>query len=97
MILHIIRCILASMQASDEIQMVTAQFGVLQYSGAKDITMRTNRKWKIQDGGHQTNSMYISACKRDCTEISTTVPMFWGSINSTMLRTSLCEETESEK
>ena len=59
--------------------------------------MRTNRKWKIQDGGHRTAGIYISACRRDSNEISTAIPMFWGSSNPTVLWTSLCELTGSRK
>ena len=51
---------------------------VQQYSGAKGITMQTNREWKIQDGGHRTQRIYISASGRYSKDILMAIglPMF---------------------
>ena len=38
--------------------------------------MQPNRKWKIQDGGLQTGSTYISACRHDIKEIPKSTPTF---------------------
>ena len=51
----------------------------------------------IQNGGRWTGSTYISACRRDCSQISTTIPMFLCSSNPTVIWTSLCELTGSGK
>ncbi|HEY5139360.1 MAG TPA: hypothetical protein VIJ25_08610, partial [Methylococcales bacterium] len=60
-------------------------FGVQQHIGAIVNTVRTNRKWKIQDGGHQTGTTYNSACGQDSNEMSTAIPMFSASGNTTKL------------
>mgnify|MGYP003513112955 CR=1 FL=1 len=67
---------------------------VQQYSGAKDITMQTNREWKIQDGGHRTESIYISASGRYSKDILMAIglPMFMGSSTPIALRKSLCKK-----
>jgi hypothetical protein len=64
---------------------------VQQYSGAKSITMQTNREWKIQDGGHRTESIYISASGRYSKDILMAIglPMFMGSSAPIALRKSL--------
>ena len=61
---------------------------VQQYSGAKDITMQTNREWKIQDGGHRTEIIYISASGRYSKDILMAIglPMFMGSSTPIALR-----------
>ena len=70
----------------------TYVLGVQQFNGAKNLTVRTNRKWKIiQDGGRRTGSNYSLACRRAISQISTAKPVFFGSSNSMALRTSLCE------
>ena len=86
-ILDISRCVIAFLLASDKIPTAT-------HSGSQAIR-RTNRKWKIQDGGHRTESISTSASTglRDSNEIS----MFRGSSNPPMLKKSPCEQTGSAK
>ena len=67
---------------------------VQQYSGAKGITMQTNREWKIQDGGHRTERIYTSASGRYSKDILMAIglPMFMGSSTPIALRKSLCKK-----
>ena len=72
---------------------------VQQYSGAKGITMQTNREWKIQDGGHRTESIYISASGRYSKGILMAIglPMFMGSSTPIALRKITLQKNESGK
>jgi hypothetical protein len=59
--------------------------------------VRPNRKWKNQDGGHQTGTTHISACVLDRNEIPTAITMFSGSSNSMELVGILSDKTGSGK
>ena len=56
--------------------------------------MQTNREWKIQDGGHRTEIIYISASGRYSKDILMAIglPMFMGSSTPIALRKSLCKK-----
>ena len=45
------------------------------------MTVRPNREQKIQDGGRQTETTFISACSFHCRTIMTATRMFLGWAN----------------
>jgi hypothetical protein len=72
-------------------------YRIQQAIGTKENIVQPNRKWKIQDGGLQTGTTYISACGWDRNEISTAKPTFSRSSNLMGLRRILYYKTGSGK
>ena len=59
--------------------------------------MQPNRKWKIQDGGLQTGSTYISACRHDIKEIQNGIPTLSTSCYPMRLKRIFYNQTGSGK
>ena len=60
-------------------------FEVIKHNDTIADSIRCSRNSEIQDGGHQTGTAYVSACRQDNNVIPTAITLSSGSGNTTFL------------